>query len=48
VARVEGFEGHARSGDVRAHKSFGSPLEWSPVVSSDEVTTDGATLDRDR
>ena len=29
VARVEGFEGHARSGDVRAHKSFGAPIEWA-------------------
>ena len=31
VARVEGFEGHARSGDVRAHKSFGTPLAWAPA-----------------
>ena len=27
VAKVEG---HARSGDVRAHKSLGIPLAWAP------------------
>jgi sulfopropanediol 3-dehydrogenase len=31
AARVEMFEGHARSGDVRAHKYAGAPLPWAPV-----------------
>jgi sulfopropanediol 3-dehydrogenase len=31
AARVELFEGHARSGDIRAHKYAGSPLPWAPV-----------------
>jgi sulfopropanediol 3-dehydrogenase len=39
VARVEGFEGHARSGDVRAQKCFGAPLAWVPASSGDGVTT---------
>jgi sulfopropanediol 3-dehydrogenase len=30
AARVELFEGHARSGDVRAHKYEGDPLPWAP------------------
>ncbi|WP_294569112.1 histidinol dehydrogenase [uncultured Arthrobacter sp.] len=30
AARVELFEGHARSGDVRAHKYAGAPLTWAP------------------
>jgi len=30
AARVEFFEGHARSGDVRAHKYAGAPLPWAP------------------
>ncbi|MFG1926041.1 histidinol dehydrogenase [Cryptosporangium sp. NPDC048952] len=30
AARVELFEGHARSGDVRAHKYAGAPLPWDP------------------
>jgi sulfopropanediol 3-dehydrogenase len=30
AARVELFEGHARSGDVRAHKYAGDPLPWAP------------------
>jgi sulfopropanediol 3-dehydrogenase len=29
AARVELFEGHARSGDVRAAKYAGAPLDWS-------------------
>jgi len=29
AARVESFEGHARSGDVRAAKYRGQPLSWS-------------------
>ncbi|WP_433090204.1 histidinol dehydrogenase [Dactylosporangium sp. CA-052675] len=28
--RVELFEGHARSGDVRAAKYAGDPLPWAP------------------
>ncbi|WP_238006674.1 histidinol dehydrogenase [Dactylosporangium sp. AC04546] len=28
ASRVELFEGHARSGDVRAHKYAGAPLPW--------------------
>lgn len=31
VARVESFEGHARSGDVRAHKFGRAALPWAPV-----------------
>ncbi|KUI35723.1 histidinol dehydrogenase [Mycobacterium sp. GA-2829] len=30
AARVEFFEGHARSGDVRATKYAGAPLPWAP------------------
>ncbi|MFD2421725.1 histidinol dehydrogenase [Amycolatopsis pigmentata] len=30
AARVEFFEGHARSGDVRAWKYAGAPLPWAP------------------
>jgi sulfopropanediol 3-dehydrogenase len=37
VARVEGFEGHARSGDVRANRSFGAPLDWAPAAAGDAV-----------
>jgi sulfopropanediol 3-dehydrogenase len=33
TARVEFFEGHARSGDVRAAKYAGAPLPWAPEVS---------------
>ncbi|WP_308819426.1 histidinol dehydrogenase [Pseudonocardia alni] len=32
AARMESFEGHARSGDVRAHKHAGAPLPWAPVA----------------
>ena len=28
AARAENFEGHARSGDVRAHKYLGTPFQW--------------------
>lgn len=31
AARVELFEGHARSGDVRAQKYAGAPLPWAPA-----------------
>jgi sulfopropanediol 3-dehydrogenase len=31
TSRVELFEGHARSGDVRAHKYGGAPLPWAPA-----------------
>jgi len=31
AARVEFFEGHARSGDVRAHKYGGAELTWLPA-----------------
>jgi sulfopropanediol 3-dehydrogenase len=31
AARVEFFEGHARSGDVRASKYAGAPLPWAPA-----------------
>lgn len=31
TARIETFEGHARSGDVRAHKYAGDPLPWAPA-----------------
>ena len=37
AARVELFEGHARSGDVRAAKYAGAPLPWT-----DHVVTPGA------
>jgi len=33
AARVELFEGHARSGDVRAAKYAGAPLSWSEQAS---------------
>ena len=32
AARVELFEGHARSGDVRAAKYGGAALPWSPLA----------------
>jgi sulfopropanediol 3-dehydrogenase len=32
AARIELFEGHARSGDVRAAKYAGAPLPWAPDV----------------
>lgn len=31
AARVEFFEGHARSGDVRAHKYGNASLDWAPA-----------------
>ena len=31
AARVELFEGHARSGDVRAWKYAGAELPWKPA-----------------
>lgn len=34
AARVETFEGHARSGDVRAHKYAGADLPWKPALVS--------------
>ncbi|MDI9951942.1 histidinol dehydrogenase [Rhodococcus sp. IEGM 1305] len=34
AARVEFFEGHARSGDVRAAKYAGAPLTWAPQDST--------------
>ena len=30
ASRIELFEGHARSGDVRAAKYAGAPLPWAP------------------
>ncbi|ODU05955.1 MAG: histidinol dehydrogenase [Pseudonocardia sp. SCN 72-86] len=30
AARIESFEGHARSGDLRAHKFGGKDLPWAP------------------
>lgn len=35
AARVERFEGHARSGDVRVAKYAGTPLRWSNHVFTD-------------
>jgi sulfopropanediol 3-dehydrogenase len=32
ASRVEGFEGHARSGDVRVAKYSGTPVVWAPRV----------------
>lgn len=32
AARVEFFEGHARSGDIRAHKFVRASLPWAPAV----------------
>ena len=32
ASRVELFEGHARSGDVRAAKYAGADLPWAPDV----------------
>jgi hypothetical protein len=37
--KLDGFEGHARSGDVRANRSFGVPLVWAPAAAGDGVTT---------
>ncbi|HEV7726636.1 MAG TPA: histidinol dehydrogenase [Modestobacter sp.] len=34
AARIELFEGHARSGDVRAAKYAGAPLPWAPEIYS--------------
>jgi sulfopropanediol 3-dehydrogenase len=34
AARVESFEGHARSGDVRANKFGSAPLDWAPQYDS--------------
>lgn len=31
AARIESFEGHARSGDIRAHKFGAAALPWAPV-----------------
>ncbi len=39
VARVEGFEGHARSGDVRVSKSSGAPLVWAPTADGGGAAT---------
>lgn len=30
ASRVESFEGHARSGDLRAARHYGTPLPWAP------------------
>jgi len=38
TSRVERFEGHARSGDVRASAHTGAPLAWNPPA---DVTTVG-------
>ena len=35
ASRVETFEGHARSGDVRAHKYAGDPLPWAPELTAE-------------
>ncbi|WTW99004.1 histidinol dehydrogenase [Streptomycetaceae bacterium NBC_01309] len=35
ASRVESFEGHARSGDVRAARYHGTPLAWAPWHSWD-------------
>ncbi len=40
AARVELFEGHARSGDLRAHRYGGAPLPWAPKsVRANEVSS---------
>jgi sulfopropanediol 3-dehydrogenase len=39
AARVEFFEGHARSGDVRAAKYAGAPLPWAPDGAPDWTKT---------
>jgi histidinol dehydrogenase len=31
AARAENFEGHARSGDLRAHRYLGDQFEWIDV-----------------
>jgi sulfopropanediol 3-dehydrogenase len=39
AARVEFFEGHARSGDVRAHKYADDPLAWAPVSAASSAAS---------
>jgi len=31
ASRAENFEGHGRSGDIRAAKYAGGPLPWAPA-----------------
>lgn len=38
AARVENFEGHARSGDVRAHRFLNDPYEWIDVAKAGTTT----------
>ncbi|OBT40276.1 hypothetical protein VE00_09873 [Pseudogymnoascus sp. WSF 3629] len=37
AARVENFEGHARSGDVRAHRFLNDPYEWIDIAKAGPV-----------
>lgn len=37
ASRVESFEGHARSGDVRAAKYAGAELPWAPELAAEQL-----------
>jgi sulfopropanediol 3-dehydrogenase len=37
ASRVESFEGHARSGDVRAAKYAGADLAWAPQLAAEQL-----------
>lgn len=37
ASRVESFEGHARSGDVRAAKYAGAELPWAPQLAAEQL-----------
>jgi sulfopropanediol 3-dehydrogenase len=46
ASRAERFEGHARSGDIRAAKYAGKPLPWAPAE-LDRWNAERATADED-
>lgn len=41
AARAENFEGHARSGDLRAHQHLGDSHEWIEGTLKKEARTNG-------
>ncbi|OBT54715.1 hypothetical protein VE04_04238 [Pseudogymnoascus sp. 24MN13] len=44
AARVENFEGHARSGDVRAHRFLNDQFEWIDIANPGTRTASGTKL----